>query len=656
MNYHKMLPYYISPELKEKGWESDKTRVYIPWPISTKGKYYYLGIRKEKKYYKYSRCEKRPDGTFKCLIGRTRDTTIDNDLEGKGMVVEFDPNHNRIINPKAQQENILRSIKLIMNTGQKGVTNEDIEDALIEIVEDIKSSDCLKILLDPYYNNSEYEEFQKNEYALIKQFESRKHVGKARQRLANWLKKRFDVILRKNSHDIYILDEDNNCYTEVTNDELLYKVSEILGPQLINDDDLKWALSYISDRLDPQHNIVKFSNCIFDMEKLEVINTDKPIFTLVETPYRYNPNAKSTVLKEFLNSSLKKSSPEKTEETILCIKQLTGYLFTSGNVLNVLPMITGVSGGGKSVFANILTAIFGKNKIADLKLQEIEKNVHATSSLVNKHLNIIQDSDNSAINNNSLIKQITGNDPLQVNPKHVHPYVLPKEEVPKTIVVCNNIPRFKKLEPALLERFLIIEFNVKFRGTDNENTNLLNEILDNPEEIEWFIYESIKAYKEMIKEGKDFALRKEGDATRQIVDKHQNPINYLLCQLIDEYDPNDSNILGYVYTNELNTAIRHLAKIEGIDLILNRKGIISSTTLINTIRYEFDLWDKSYQTQPHMGSRYYPGLVPNMKYWDIIDELFDDAEIPKEIQTKLTESKENQEAKSEEGENTTENI
>ena len=656
MNYHKMLPYYISPELKEKGWESDETSVYIPWPIQTKGKYYYLGIKKDGEFYRYSRCEKQSNGTFKRLMGRIRDTTIDDDLEGKGMLVEFDPNHNRITNPKTQRENLSKSIKLVMNAGEKGVTYEDIEDVLIEIVEDIKSSDCLEILLNPYYNNSEYQEFQKNEYALIKQFESRKHVGKARQRLANWLKERFDVILRKNSHDIYILDEDNNCYTEVTNDELLYKVSEILGPQLINDDDLKWALSYISDRLDPQHNIVKFSNCIFDMEKLEVINTAKPVFTLVETPYRYNPNAKSTVLKEFLDSSLKKSSPEKTEETILCIKQLTGYLFTSGNVLNVLPMITGVSGGGKSVFANIQTAIFGKDKIADLKLQEIEKNVHATSSLVNKHLNIIQDSDNSAINNNSLIKQITGNDPLQVNPKHVHPYVLPKEEVPKTIVVCNNIPRFKKLEPALLERFLIIEFNVKFRGTTNENTNLLNEILDNPEEIEWFIYESINAYKEMIKAGNDFALRKDGDATRQIIDKHQNPINYLLCQLIDKYDPDDSNNLGYVYTNKLNTAIRHLAKIEGIDLILNRKGIISSTTLINTIRYEFDLWDKSYQTQPHMGSRYYPGLVPNMKYWDIIDELFDDAEIPEEIQTKLTELKENQEAKVEEGENTSENI
>lgn len=655
MNYHQMLSYYISPELKEKGWESDDTSVYIPWPISTKGKYYYLGISKKEKYFRYSRCEKLEDGKFKHSRTKLRDTTLYHDIDGKGDIVEIDPYNHRVRNSNMPREDISRTIKLIMNTSEKGVTYDDITKVLQEIIEDIQDSKCLDILVNEHYTNTEYDKFKKNESILIEQFRNRKHVSKARQRLANWLKVRFDVILRKNSHDIYILDEANNCYTEVTQDELLYKVSKILGPQLINDDDLKWALSYISDRLDPQHNIVKFSDLVFDIEKLEPIDTEDPVFTLVETPYRYRPCAKSTVLKEFLYSSLQKSTPEKTEEAVQGIKEVVGYLFTSGNPLNLLPMITGISGGGKSVFANILIAIFGKNKIADLKLQEIEKNTHATSSLANKHLNIIQDSDDSAINNNSLIKQITGNDPLQVNPKHVNPFVLPKEEVPKTILICNTLPRFKRLEQALLERFLIIEFNVKFRGTDKENPNLLNEILEDPHEIEWFIFESIQAYKKMVESGNDFILRKDGEATRSLVDKHQNPLNYLLCQLIDEHNPDESEALGYVYTNELNAAIRHLAEVEGIDLILNRKGLLSSKQLISTIRYEFDLYDPYYETKTYDGSRYYPGLVPNMKYWDIVDELFDEFEIPSKIKEEKEKEKENPKD-SEEGETDQQNA
>lgn len=658
MFYNKIMPYYISLELKEKGWESDETGVYIPWPTLIKDKQVYLKICKHHKFFSYVGVHKTHDGTFKGFSPIYRDASINNDLNGNGAQVLLDEYDKEVV--FKHEKALPANIRQIMGLNRKEVSDEEVEKILSEIVSDMKKADCLEILLNPHYYNSQYEKFQKNEYALIKQFQSRKHVGKARQRLASWLKVRFDVILRKNTHDIYILDEDNNCYTEVTLDELMYKVSEILGSQLINDDDLKWALSYISDRLDPQHNIVKFKNCIFDMDKLEVVKTDKPTFTLVETPYQYNPNAKSTILKDFLYSSLKKDTDKETEETVKGIKEVTGYLFTSGNILNLLPFLSGVSGGGKSVFANILTEIFGKNKIADLKLQEIEKNVHATSSLVNKHLNIIQDSDKSAINNNSLIKQMTGNDPLQVNPKHINPFVLPKEEVPKTIVICNNIPFFKRLEPALLERFLIIEFNVKFRGEPNENKNLLNDILDNPEEIEWFIYESIKAYKEMIKNGRDFVLRKDGDATREIIDKHQNPINYLLNKVIIDHNSNISNNTDKdkekplvknadnpVYTQHLNLVLIELAKKDGIDLTLNRKGEISKKSLLSTIRYEFDLRDM-YVTETYDGKRYYPDLITNDDYWIILNNISPE-DVPTEIKSALKLEEQQQEAGFEEG-------
>ncbi len=651
-----MIPYYISQELKEKGWEYDKTAVYIPWPFLIKSEQVYLSMRKYKNVYEYSSAHRNPDGTFKNGPQIYRDETIGDDLNGEGSEVIFDEDYKEIIfKKKIPLEQKIRQIMLIP---PKDTSNEEVKKILQNIAHDMRSSDCLKILLDSSYYNNEFNNFKKNQYALIKQFESRKHIGKARQRLASWLKTRFDVILRKNTHDIYILDEYNNCYTEITHDELLYKISEILGPQLINDDDLKWALSYISDRLDPQHNIVKFKNCVFDMDKLKIITTNKPIFTLVETSYSFNSKAKSEVLEEFLYSSLKKSTPEKTGEVVKGIKQVVGYLFTSGNKLNLLPMITGIAGGGKSVFANILTAIFGKDKIADLKLQEIEKNTHATSSLVNKHLNIIQDSDDSAINNNSLIKQITGNDPLQVNPKHVDSFVLPKEEVPKSILICNSLPHFKRLEPALLERFLIIEFNVKFRGTDNEDPKLLNKILDNPEEIEWFIYESIQAYKEMLENSEDFILRKDGEATRKLVDKHQNPVNYVLNKLIIDYDPEINTITDKesivknadypVFRQDLNDVIIEYAKEKGLELTLNRKEEISSKFLIGTIRYEFDLSD-FYTTQTTDGKRYYPDLITNDDYWIRLNKISPD-EVPEAIKKELDLEEKNQDSEPEEGE------
>lgn len=654
MKYHTIIPYHINKTLKKKGWIGKEDGIYIPTPfIYEQEKRIWLKIKKEKKYFIYISFEEDADEKFKKITTIIRDTNLYDDVtHEKGQRVD---NYRIYIS-----EPIEKSLRFLFPSAR----SDEIKSFLNDIIHDIKNANCLDILLRPYCNTYEFDNFQKNQSELIEQFQHRKHVGKARQKLANWLKTRFDVILRKNSHDIYILDEDNNCYTEMTHDELLYKVSEILGPQLINDDDLKWALSYISDRLDPQHNIVKFSDCVFDMEKLKVNHTNKPIFTLVETPYRFNPNAKSKYLEKFLKSSLHKETIKETDEVVKGVKQVVGYLFTSGNKLNLLPMITGIAGGGKSVFANILIAIFGKDKIADLKLQEIEKNTHATSSLVNKHLNIIQDSDDSAINNNSLIKQITGNDPLQVNPKHQDPFVLAKEEVPKSVLICNSLPYFKKLEPALLERFLIIEFNVKFRGTDKENPNLLNEILENPEEIEWFIFESIQAYKEMLENGEDFILRKDGEATRKLVDKHQNPVNYVINQMIikhdpeintaSEKDPKVSNADYPIFTQDLNATIIEFAKEKGIELTLNRKGEIGSKFLINTIRYEFDLPD-TYVTQTIKGKRYYPDLITNDTYWNTLNKISPKA-VPDEIKKALKLETPNQENYSKEGENKTKNA
>ena len=219
------------------------------------------------------------------------------------------------------------------------------------------------------------------------------------------------------------------------------------------------------------------------MDNLEIIDPEKPIFTLIESKYKYNPEAKSTILKEFLYSSLARDTKEETEQVVQGVKEVIGYFFTSGNKYNLFPVCTGVSGGGKSVFTNILTNIFGKDKIADLSLQEMENNTHSTSSLANKHLNFIRDSDNTTIENNAFIKQLTGNEEIQVNPKHKDPYILPKEEVPKTMMICNSIPQFKVYEQALIERLLIIEFLVKFRGTPQQDPELENKILANPEEI-----------------------------------------------------------------------------------------------------------------------------------------------------------------------------
>lgn len=485
---------------------------------------------------------------------------------------------------------------------------------------------------------------------IISNLRNGKAQRKTQQLLAEYLSSKYGIILRKHTGDIYKLE--NKGYTYLTHDDLVLLLKDDLGANIVHDEDIKKALGYISARLEPEHNIVKFKNCLFDMQKLEVINPEKPIFTLIESKYSYNPEANSTILREFLYSSLARETPEETEQVVQGVKEVVGYFFTSGNKYNLFPVCTGVSGGGKSVFTNILTNIFGKDKIADLSLQEMEKNTHSTSSLANKHLNFIRDSDNTTIENNSFIKQLTGNEEIQVNPKHKDPYILPKEEVPKTMMICNSIPLFKVYEQALIERLLIIEFLVKFRGTPKQDPELEAKILADPEEIEWLIYESIQAYKDKEANKEQFILKITDSETRELIDKHTNPLNHLVRQLIVKHDP-----LAYeteqglnpkfkpVIANDLASAILHLANTIGLDIPLDRNEQVSKRKLIGVLKTEFDLWEgetvkdkyenrevtRNYTTQTERVNntlvRVYPNLIATPLYFQVLQELEQDKEL-----------------------------
>lgn len=160
------------------------------------------------------------------------------------------------------------------------------------------------------------------------------------------------------------------------------------------------------------------------------------------------------------------------------------------------------------------------------------------------------------------------------------------------------MPPFKNLESALIDRFVPLEFKKKFRGTDKENSNLLKEILSNKEEIEAFIYDSLEAYKK-IQNSTDFLLKLSEKETREIILKHETPLNYLISKVILKYDEEAyitetfGNEDNYIINNELNQILIKLAEIEGLDLttVLNKNNKIDPKKLTKSIISEFELYD-----------------------------------------------------------------
>lgn len=503
--------------------------------------------------------------------------------------------------------------------------------------------------IEQYWKQQTDTKFKELEESITTKLTNRNKndVELGRRELSKYLTAKYGLILRKYIGTLY--QRDGTGYIQTSHDDLILQLKDDFKANFIHDNDLNNAIGFISDRLEPVPNVIKFTNTLYDMERMEPIETpNEPIFTLLEIPYKYNPNAESTLMKEFLDSSLARSSQEETEEAVKGIKQFTGYLFTSGNQYEVLPIITGLTGAGKSVFFNIITHIFGKDKISGISLQRLEKDSHASSQFVNSHLNIIRDSDTSMIKNNSLIKNWTGNESFSINPKYKQPFDLPAEEVPKPILVCNTMPEFKVYEDAVIRRFLIIEFLVSFTKTGKANPNLEKEILSNAEEIEWFIYQSLQAFKEMKANEEEFVFKIGEAETKELIEKHTHPLNHIVSELILKHDAeaydtereiNPTEFIP-VYTDDLVDAILYVSDRDGIDVPVDKHGRINKTTLVKVIRDEFDLHDGEIVKDKQTGyyslhrdykarlvrwndrnAKAYPNLIPTKEYRRIIDSI-----------------------------------
>ena len=468
-------------------------------------------------------------------------------------------------------------------------------------------------------------------------FNKRENINFARKELGNYLNQK-GMILRKSINAPYLLDTKTNGYEYVETDDIIILLNNNPAFHLnsISNKDVEEAITYINDRRKPQYNIVKFNNCIYDMENFKVITPEEEaIFTLTEVKHDYNPNAKGDKVKEFLRSSLHQEgdSEEKLQNRVTAFLEMIGYLLTSGNKLNAFFIVTGIGGSGKGVAGSLITNIFGSKNVGGLQLQELTPdNRFATAHLESKQVNIVHDSPNKPIKDTGLLKQITGYDDIPCEPKGKDKYMIPKDEVPDMILFCNNIPDFADgFETAIIQRTVLFEFKNKFRGTDKQNKNLEKEILENPEEMQWLIYNGIEAYKNMVENDSDFIARANENTTLELLGKHSDPISYILEKLVvfDSnycYNKDDEENKDQIVAKELKELILYVAEDEGIAIDhIDKNGQIESRFLVNKIRNFLDneKWSSEYQYIPSLkkSETIYPCLKTTEKYDEYLKQM-----------------------------------
>lgn len=452
------------------------------------------------------------------------------------------------------------------------------------------------------------------------------------QLIAGYLIK-CNILIRKGTLKPYILDDSRNVYRPITTHEIREMITNDMGNEsLVSEEDVIKSLKKINKFKTPSYNMVLFKNGVFDMGTMQLQRkVQEPLLCLVEIPYnlRRDADPENRYCQNFLESSFQQETEEDTREYIIGVMEIIGYLLCSGNPMNKLPIGVGKRGGGKGVFGKILARMFGDN-VTHVTLQSMTNNRFATSSFVDSNINIINDAPKSSIDDVGNIKTITGDDDITIEAKGEPLRTLPSEEVPKTIMFCNELPNFVD-DPALMSRFLIFEFKHGFRDSDSQIVNLAELIINDVEEMEWFINLAVTAYGRLFKNSK-FSLQRSEAETARLSLKHSDPLAWCICELVDGYEePRMCDGKAFydstspVIDKEFRKIVITFAESEGINLPL-RNGDISGKRFTPAVRRALNMEGDKYgpvnTTLNGEYARVYRGLYTNERFYALWRELF----------------------------------
>lgn len=186
--------------------------------------------------------------------------------------------------------------------------------------------------------------------------------------------------------------------------------------------------------------------------------------------FQYDILVTAPLFQKYLDEVL----PDKDKQKIL--SEYMGYIFIKPSLLKLekVLLLFGTGANGKSVFFEIIYALFGSENISNFSLQSLtDEKGYNRAKLKGKLLNYV--SELNANFETSVFKQLASGEPIEARLPYKEPFNL--TDYAKLMFNCNELPKDAELTNAFFRRFLIIKFDVTIpeSGQDKE---LSKKIID----------------------------------------------------------------------------------------------------------------------------------------------------------------------------------
>jgi putative DNA primase/helicase len=216
----------------------------------------------------------------------------------------------------------------------------------------------------------------------------------------------------------------------------------------------------------PPLDIVNVPNGLLDVGTRELAPHTPAHLSPIQLAAAYDPDATCPRIDAFVASTI--------PELAGLFFEIAGYSIVPDNRLQRAVMLMGPGGTGKSTATHLLRALVGAENVSAVALHQLDEDRFATADLFGRLLNVFADLPGHALKSSAMFKSITGGDRIRAERKHRDAFSF--TPYARLIFSANEAPPTADQSDAFFDRWLILPFDRRYRGTGQQDTNLLAKL------------------------------------------------------------------------------------------------------------------------------------------------------------------------------------
>lgn len=215
--------------------------------------------------------------------------------------------------------------------------------------------------------------------------------------------------------------------------------------------------------------ILNCRNAMVDLRTGETKDHDPSYLSTLQIPVMWMPDAACPTYEAWLADVI----PDQAE----ALEEVASTMLDPSRTPLKQAFLFGPTHSGKSTFLRIMMAIAGENNTSAVGLHQMVDDKFMSAELYQKMLNSASEIGSAHIDDVSLFKRLTGEDPIQANRKYGKTFTFTNRAL--FAFSANEIPTVSETSRAYVQRIAAFGFSRSFAGSEDpriEETMIRNEL------------------------------------------------------------------------------------------------------------------------------------------------------------------------------------